>query len=369
MNTFQKPTFSNPGLQIQFYRSVLNKVNRYFRMYGLKKNGHWRMLVKAAVMFAIYFGPYGLVLSGLLTGTFWWVVAYLIMGIGVSGIGLSIMHDANHGAFSQKKWVNKAFGFTMNLVGANAFTWRVQHNVLHHTYTNVHGMDEDIAGRGLFRFSPDSPHRKIHRFQHVYAWFFYSLLTISWMFMGDFVRLARYKKMGLIEQQKTTFKRELTIMILSKIGYVGYILVLPILFSGMPWWQPVVGFFIMHLLAGLILSMIFQPAHVEESTSFYQPNESNKLPDAWAAHQLMTTSNFAMRSRWFTWFIGGLNYQVEHHLFPHVSHVHYRKLSKLVRRTAEEFGLPYNYRRTWVGALWHHGRQLYSLGRPQRQLS
>lgn len=325
------------------------------------------MLVKALVMLSVYFGAYGVLLSGVLSDSYWWILGYIVVGLGTSGIGLSIMHDANHGSFSKKKWVNQLFGFSMNVVGASAFCWKLQHNVLHHTYTNVHGMDEDIQGRGIFRFSPDSPVRKIHRFQHLYAWFFYGLLTLSWTFVGDFNRLRRYEKMGLIKQAKTTYKRELTILTLTKIGYFAYILVLPIVLGNMPWWQPVVGFFLLHFVAGLVLSLIFQPAHVEESTSFFQPDEDNKLPDTWAVHQIMTTSNFAMRSRWFTWCIGGLNYQVEHHLFPHVSHIHYRKLSKIVRRTAKEFNLPYNYRKTFFGAVYHHARLLYQLGRPVPQ--
>lgn len=333
-------------------------------MYGVKKHGNWRMAFKTFFMYALTFVPYGLILGGLVSAWWSWAVAYIVMGMGVAGIGLSIMHDANHGAYSKKKWVNSLMGFSMNIIGASAFTWKVQHNVLHHTYTNVHGMDEDISGRGLFRFSPDSKWRKLHRFQWLYAWFFYCLLTISWMFVGDFSRLVRYEKMGLVKKQKTTFKKEFWIMLATKIAYVGYIIVLPLLFSSLGWGQVVLGFVIMHAVAGLSLSLIFQPAHVEESTSFIQPDENGKLPEAWAVHQLFTTSNFAMKNRLFTWFVGGLNYQVEHHLFPHVSHIHYRKLSKLVRNTAKEFGLPYHHRRTFVGAVYHHMKLLKRLGQP-----
>ena len=363
MQSSAKPAFSNSKDQQQFYRELLKKVNRYFRLYGVDKTGHWRMLVKAIIILVSYFALYGVILSGVLANSWWWILAYIGLGAATAVIGLSIMHDANHGSFSRKKWVNKLFGFSMNVVGASAFTWKLQHNVLHHTYTNVHGMDEDIQGRGLFRFSPDSPKRKIHRFQHIYAFLFYAFLTLSWTFSGDFARMKRYKKMGLIAQAKSSYKREMTILVASKVGYMVYILVIPILFTSMAWWQPVVGFVVLHAVAGLVLSLIFQPAHVEESTSFYQPAENNKLPEAWAVHQLLTTSNFAMRSRWFTWLIGGLNYQIEHHLFPHVSHIHYRKLSKIVRRTAADFNLPYNSRRTFVGAVYHHLRLLRHLGR------
>lgn len=321
------------------------------------------MIVKSLIILTAYFATYGVLISGAVSGFLAWLLVYLILGFTTAVIGLAIMHDANHGAFSRKKWVNKLFGFSMNVVGASAFTWKIQHNVLHHTYTNVHGMDEDIQGRGLFRFSPDSPLRRIHRFQHVYAFFFYSMLTLSWTFVGDFARMARYRKMGLVDQAKADYKKEMRILIASKVGYIGYMLVLPALISGFAWWQAALGFVFLHMVAGLSLSLIFQPAHVEESTTFYQPDENNKLPEAWAVHQLLTTSNFAMSSRWFTWLIGGLNYQIEHHLFPHVSHIHYRKISKIVRRTAKEFGLPYNQRKTFVGAVYHHVRLLRQLGR------
>ncbi|HAA17016.1 MAG TPA: acyl-CoA desaturase [Cytophagales bacterium] len=365
MSSLPKVKFGTEQVDRQFHQLLTKRVNRYFKLNNITKQANANMVFKTIFMYLLYFTPFVLMLTGVATGWLGWTIGYVLMGWGVAGIGLSVMHDANHGSYSKYPWVNKMLGLSLNLVGGAAFTWKVQHNVLHHTYTNVYDMDEDISPRGLFRFSPDSKFRKIHRFQHLYAWFFYGALTLSWVIAKDFNRLHRYHKLGLIEKQKTTYGRELAVIIISKVVYFTYVIGLPLLFTDFSIGQIILGFVVMHYIAGMILALIFQPAHVEESTEFFQPNDDGKLPSAWAVHQLFTTSNFAMRSRLFTWFIGGLNYQVEHHLFPNICHVHYRKLSKIVRKTAKEFDLPYKSRPTFAHALWYHAKLLYQLGHPQ----
>ena len=369
METLPNVRFDNPAEHRLFHQTLTKRVNRYFRMYKVPKHANAMMVFKTVFMYSLYLVPFVLMLTGVFTGWLGWAIGYVMMGFGVAGIGLSIMHDANHGSYSKNPTINRILGYSLNIVGGAAFTWKVQHNVLHHTYTNVYEMDEDISPRGLFRFSPDSNWRKVHRFQHLYAWFFYGFLTLTWVFVKDFNRLNKYKALGLIEKQKTTYRKELAIIIISKVLYAAYIIGLPLLFTNFSILQILLGFFIMHYIAGMILALIFQPAHVEESTEFFQPDDKGKLPSAWAVHQLFTTSNFAMRSRFFTWFIGGLNYQVEHHLFPNICHVHYRKLSKIVRKTALEFNLPYNSRPTFVHALYYHAKLLYQLGDPKKRIA
>ena len=369
MQELPKVRFSNQAEQRQFHQTLTKRVNRYFRWNGISKHANGQMVFKTAFMYMLYFLPFVLMLTGVLQEWWGWTIGFVLMGWGMAGIGLSVMHDANHGSYSHRPWVNQLLGLSLNLVGGASFTWQVQHNVLHHTYTNVYEMDEDISPRGLFRFSPDSKFRGIHRFQHLYAWFFYGLLTLSWVFVKDFKRLKRYEELGLVKKQKTTYWREFGIILISKVFYFSYVLGLLFWLTDFSVAQVLLGFVLMHYIAGLILALIFQPAHVEEDTAFFQPNEEGLLPSAWAAHQLQTTSNFAMRSRLFTWYVGGLNYQVEHHLFPNICHVHYRKLSKIVRRTAKEFNLPYNARPTFIQALWYHGKLLYQLGRKPKPVA
>jgi linoleoyl-CoA desaturase len=285
-----------------------------------------------------------------------------LMGFGMAGIGLSVMHDANHGGYSNKSWVNNLLGFSLNVIGGNAFNWKVQHNVLHHTYTNIHDVDEDIAPRGILRMTPYGDWKFFHRFQHMYAWFFYGLLTIVWVIFKDFVRIIRYQKDGMVKKQKASAAAEWAILMATKIFYIGYILVLPALLLPVTWWQIAIGFVSMHYISGFILAIIFQPAHVIDGTEYPLPDEDGKMENNWAIHQLHTTTNFANNNRVLNWYVGGLNFQVEHHLFPNICHVHYREISPIVKYTAEEFGLPYKSVPTFIGALVNHAKLLKQLG-------
>lgn len=345
------------------FSSTLNKrVNEYFKQARISKHGNAEMVIKTICMFSAYFLPYVLIVTGVLTGTWAMLTALLIMSLGLAGIGLSVMHDANHGAYAGKNWINTIVGYSLNLIGANAFNWKMQHNVLHHTFTNVHEEDEDISPRGALRMTPHSEWKKMHKYQFIYAWFLYGLMTIVWLFFKDFVRIVRYHKSGLAKKQHANITREWIILIVSKLVYIGYIFVIPLLFTSLVWWQVLLGIFIMHYIAGFILAIIFQPAHVIEGTEFPLPNQDNNMENNWAVHQLLTTTNFGNSSRWFSWYVGGLNFQIEHHLFPNVCHVHYRKIAGIVQETASEFGLPYKSTRTFLEALIKHGRLLKQLG-------
>ncbi len=313
-------------------------------------------------MFALYFVPYGIIVGGGVTGTTSLILLVVIMSLGLAGIGLSVMHDANHGAYSKKKWLNTLIGYSMNLIGANAFNWKMQHNVLHHSYTNVHEEDEDVSPRGVLRLTPHSNWKKIHQYQFIYAWFLYGLMTLVWLSIKDFTRIVKYDRNGLAKKNNMHIGREWVILIGSKLLYIGYIFVIPVVFTSLVWWQIVLGIVIMHYIAGFILAIIFQPAHVIEGTEFPLPDETHTLENNWAVHQLLTTTNFGNKSRWFSWYVGGLNYQIEHHLFPNICHVHYRKIAGIVKETALEFGLPYKSARTFVGALYGHAKLLKQLG-------
>lgn len=353
-------TFSNTNRN---FTTTLNKrVNDYFKSNKIDKHGNNEMKIKTIFMFTIYFIPYTLIVGGLVSNVFWMIPLVILMSFGIAGIGLSVMHDANHGAYSKRKWVNSLLGYSLNLVGANSFNWKIQHNVMHHTFTNVHDEDEDISPRGVLRMSPHSEWKKMHQYQHIYAWALYGLMTIIWVVLKDFVRIVRYWKNGMVEKQKASITREWIILVGSKLFYISYIFIIPLIFTSLAWWQILIGIIVMHYLAGFILAIIFQPAHVIEGTEFPLPDEENMLENNWAVHQLHTTTNFGNKSRWFSWYVGGLNFQIEHHLFPNICHVHYRKISGIVRDTAKEHGLPYKNVRTFVGALNQHMKLLKYLG-------
>lgn len=350
-----------------FFTTLNKRVNEYFKTNGITRHANTEMVVKTIFMFCLYFIPYGFIVSGSFLNPWVLIVLCMVMGLGKAGIGLSIMHDANHGSYSTKGWVNDLIGYSLNLIGGNAFNWKVQHNVLHHTYTNVHEADEDISPRGVLRMCPQSEWKALHRFQHIYAWFLYGLLTFVWIVVKDYGRIARYKRDGLVEKVKANFYKELAILFFSKAVYFTYILVIPALVLPYAWWQVFVGFFVMHYVSGFILSVIFQPAHVIDGTDYPEPDADGRLENNWAIHQLRTTTNFAQGSKIFSWYVGGLNLQVEHHLFPNVCHVHYRKISKIVKATAEEFNLPYKSYDTFAQAMVGHAKLLKELG--QRPVS
>ena len=346
---------------VEFYKTLQKRVRGYFKENNISRYANAGMVIKSIFMVSLYLVPFILMLT-ILESPWLIMLMWVIMGFGISGIGLSIMHDANHGAYSKNKNVNKFFGAFLNLAGGSPYMWRIQHNVLHHTYTNVTGMDEDIAPGNVMRFSPYEKRRKFHKYQHFYAWFLYGMMTIMWVTVKDFKQLFNYSSRGLTKTERDSTVKLFIEIFATKLLYYAVFLVLPLIFVPVPWYLTVLGFLLMHYITGVILGMIFQPAHVVPSSNYPMPDESGNIKADWAVSQLLNTANFAPKSKFFSWFVGGLNFQIEHHLFPNVCHVHYKKLSKIVRKTAQEFNLPYNSEETFAGALSSHAKMLKKLG-------
>ena len=327
-------------------------------------HGNQSMKWKSVAIISMYLVPYALMVAGLGAGNLWLFYGlWLMMGVGMVGIGCSIMHDSNHDSYSGSKGLNKYLAKIIILVGGYDVTWRLQHNVLHHTYTNIEGLDHDIDAGILLRFSPNTKRYSFHRFQHIYAWFLYGLLTIQWATIKDFRQVIEYEKLGLLKKEKLTLKQALWQVALYKLIYYTFILVIPMAFAGVAWYHVLLAFAAMHFLGGLMLSAIFQLAHVMEECEFPQPNQDRKMENNWAVHQMLNTANFAPRSKVMAWFIGGLNHQVEHHLFPYICHVHYKNIAPIVKQTAQEFNVPYYEQPTLWSAIVEHTRMLKKLGR------
>lgn len=346
-----------------FHKTLRKKVNDYFKSKNVSRHANANMVLKTIFMLTLYIAPF--VLINTIVANSWIALGmWALMGFGLAGIGLSIMHDANHGAYSKNATVNKFVGYSLLILGGSDLNWRIQHNVLHHTYTNIEGMDEDIdAPSAILRFSPHSPLNKLHKYQYLYAWFFYGLMTLMWFLTKDYQQAIRYNKKGLLKSQNTTLGKHLAVIIISKVLYASIILGIPFLIAPTAWYITLIGFLIMQFIGGLVLGIIFQPAHVLPSTDYPLPDPTGNIENDWAIHQLYTTANFAPRAKIFSWYVGGLNYQVEHHLFPNICHVHYPAISKIVKETATEYGLPYHSMSTFRKALVEHGKMLYQLGR------
>jgi linoleoyl-CoA desaturase len=319
------------------------------------------MALQTLAMLSLYIVPFVLIMYVPMSA---WLALPLtvVMGIGMAGIGMCVMHDAIHGSYSDKDWLNKLIGSSIYLLGSNKLNWKIQHNVLHHTYTNIDGYDQDIESRGPIRLSKHAPIKSIHRNQHIHAFFFYGLMTLAKL-TKDFGQLVEYNKAGLTKQHHIHPVAEYVKMVLIKMTYLFVLIGLPILFTPFTWWQAVLGFFIMHWTTGCILSTVFQMAHVVEGTEQPMPNEQGIINTEWAVHELRATSDFARGNAFLNWYIGGLNFQIEHHLFPNICHVHYQKIAPIVEKTAKEFGLSYNLKPTFLAALASHVRRLRELGR------
>lgn len=321
------------------------------------------MVVKSAVLLTGYLACIALQLVYLPSLVLSFSLSALT-GVFLAGIGMSVMHDANHGAYSSNDNVNRWIGYSLNLLGGMVMNWKMQHNVLHHTYTNISGLDEDIDTKLALKLSPHGPTTKAHRYQWLYAFFLYMILTLYWGLLKDLVQYFHYKKAGLNKQTKAQNTLWLLKTTVVKTLYFMVFLGLPIYF-GMPIWQVVVGFLIMHAVSGWILSVVFQLAHVVPDAYFPQPDEKGFIPYSWAEHQLRTTMNFSTKNRWLSWYVGGLNFQIEHHLFTKMCHVHYPAISKIVKETAAEFGVPYYEKPTFMEALRGHIDFLRAQGIPK----
>ncbi|PWJ38535.1 fatty acid desaturase family protein [Sediminitomix flava] len=347
----------------EFVAELKRRVNNYFKENNITKYGNNQMKIKTVFMISLYMSPLVLMLSGVITNVWVMLGMWALMGFGMSGVGLSIMHDANHGSYSNNRKTNDFVSKVLYLVGGYPLNWRIQHNLLHHTYTNIHDHDEDL-GQGFIRMSPNQKRKWVHRFQFIYAPLSYTLMTIYWSTSKDFQQVLRYHKKDLLKTQNITLTRALIEIAVSKVVYVLLFVALPIVLLPFAWWQVMLGYILMHAICGLFLALIFQCAHVVEEALFFKVDDENEgsMENNFAIHQMKTTTNFANNSTFFSWFIGGLNYQIEHHLFPNICHIHYKQISKIVKATAEEYDIPYHEKRTFVGALKSHFSILFNLG-------
>lgn len=347
-----------------FLPTLKARVDNYFAERNVSRYANPFMIFKTIFFVSIAIALYVLIITTVFP-LFIQLGAAVLLGMTMAFIGFNVCHDALHGAYSSNKKVNKLLGFIFNVIGANTYVWKLTHNVVHHSYTNIVDHDEDIEiAPGLIRVNEMEKGNKLQRYQHIYAFFLYSLTTLSWFFRKDYLKFFK-RKIGDSHINKHP-KAEYFKLFLYKGIYYFLFIVLPLLVMGLTWWQFIIGFVAMNLAEGLVLGLVFQLAHVVEDTEIRHA-ANNSIEDAWAVHQLKTTANFAPSSRLANFLCGGLNLQVEHHLFPKICHIHYHRLSAIVRQTAQEFHLPYHANRSFFSALRSHYLFLKRLGRPVQQ--
>lgn len=343
-----------------FHQDLKLSVETYFASGHIQKTGNWKLYIKSIVLVpsaaVLYLSLLFMHLS-LMPGIF----ISGLLGLVLASIGFNIMHDACHGSYSHKSWINNLMGLTLNLLGGNAFIWKFKHNIIHHTYTNIDGLDDDIAKSPAMRSCESQKWVGMHRFQHIYVVLLYAISSFLWVSLMDFNKYFK-RKVHNTELQKMDLS-EHVIFWISKILYVVFYVMIPVHFVGWSAWA--IGFSCMHVTMGLTLALVFQLAHVVEDAAFvFAPGtEPQKIEEEWAIHQVRTTANFAPRNKLISWFVGGLNFQIEHHLFPKVSHVHYPAISGIVKEVCSKHSVHYNEFRTMTSAIVSHFRMMKMLGR------
>jgi len=340
----------------EFAQAVKARAAAHLAEHGSRATPH--MLRKTALILGWLGGSY----AALFFVHAWWQVVPLAvsLGLAMAAVGFDIQHDGGHGAYSSRGWLNLLAAHALDLIGGSSYVWHWKHNVTHHTYANIAHVDGDTDVGPFARLTPHHRWRVWHRFQHLYLWLLYGLISFKWVFFDDFRDLIT----GRIGTQRFPRPKpgRLAALLGMKAFYVGWALVLPLCLR--PWQGVLLAYVVAAVTLGVVLAMVFQLAHCVEGAEFpAAPEGTDKLDRDWATHQVQTTVDFARESRVLTWFLGGLNFQVEHHLFPRVSHLHFPALSQIVETTCAEFGVPYRAFPSFRAALGSHARWLLEMSR------
>lgn len=347
----------------RFIRELRRRVDAYFERTGRPRRDCPQMYFKTATILAWFFGAYFLLLFAV---TSWWAVLPLavVLGVAMAAIGFNIQHDGGHKAYSDRPWVNKIMSLTLDMIGGSSYLWAWKHNSFHHTYPNIDGHDDDINVGFLARLSPHQKRLRFHRGQGVYLWLLYGFLALKWHLYDDFFNIA----VGRIGEHKIPRPRgnDLLVFIAGKVFFFSMAFGIPMLLH--PWWAVLGVYGVAAFVSGVVLSIVFQLAHVVHEAQFPMPIPAGegavRMETDWAVHQVQTTVDFARRNRVLSWFLGGLNFQIEHHLLSRICHVHYPALSHVVEEVCHEFGIQYNAHRTFWSALASHARWVVLMGRP-----
>jgi len=337
---------------------LTRRVDGYFAETGQDEKGGVHAVLKAAILFSWAIASYVLLVffaHDPLTAA----LGCVSLGLAMAGIGFSVMHDGNHGASSHRPWVNRLMGSALDVLGGSSFFWHQKHDILHHTFTNIDGLDEDIDSRPFLRMAPGQPRRFFHRFQHLYEVFLLAFFAPKWLFVDDF----RTWIQGRIAETRIPRPRgwDAVQLVVGKLALVGWAVVIP-LTRHAPL-DVFLGFVLAGWTLGATLGIVFQLAHAIEETDFHEiPEAGTRMAQPFFEHQIATTADFAQDNRVISWYVGGLNYQVEHHLFPRISHRHYPAISKITREVCAEHGVSYHCHATVLGALRSHFGLLKRLG-------
>jgi linoleoyl-CoA desaturase len=353
------------GPRDSFYQVLRARVEQYFQTTGRKRRDCPRMYLKTALILAWFAASYVLLVF-VMKAWYLSVPAAVLLGVSMAAIGFNIQHDGGHRAYSDRAWVNRLMALSLDMLGGSSYMWARKHNGIHHTFSNITGHDDDID-IGIFgRLSPHQRRLRFHRLQQFYLWPLYGFLPLKWQVYDDFRDLVTGRVGGQPHAQPKGW--DLVTFVGGKGLFFSLAVVIPLLLH--PAWAVLLFFLAASFVQGVILSAVFQLAHCVEEASFPLPSaETGRMEASWAVHQVETTVDFARGSRWLSWFVGGLNFQIEHHLFPQICHIHYPSISPLVEQTCREFGLRYVAHETLLASLASHFRWLRRMGMKPEEAS
>lgn len=351
------PSVKFNNVNTLFSKSLKQKTNEYFTITFQKKTGNRRIFIKAAILLSTLVALYAILVF---VQPHWVlsVVLCLLFGVNLAAIGFNIMHDAGHNAFSANRNLNTVLSYTLNLLGGNIYFWKLKHNIAHHTYTNIDGEDHDIEVK-FMRIHHDQKLKKHHRYQRFYFPLLYGISYLAWIFYQDYEKYFR-QRMGTTSDRFNFPLKEKVIFWTSKVLHLGLFVVIPVIFVG--WLPTLIGLLLAGAVCGMSLATVFQLAHVVTGTEFKTIDES-KVEEEWMIHQIQSTANFATKSKILTWLLGGLNFQVEHHLFPKVSHVHYPALNRIVQQTCQEYNIQYTEFKSMWSAFRSHVQVIHAMSK------
>lgn len=341
------------------FDDLKERTNHYFLSNNIKRTGNKNLYVKSVILISSAVLTYAALIFFTLPGVVSLFLC-LFLGLLLAAIGFNVMHDAAHGSFSTKKWLNDIMAYSLNIMGGNVYIWKNKHNVNHHSFTNMEGMDDDIDLAPWIRTIPSQKKYWFHRYQHIYWVLLYGATYILWVFITDFKRYFA-KRIGATDLQKMSTAEHINFW-LSKLLYFTLFLAIPVYKFG--FLETFFGFTVMAFVCGFTLGIVFQLAHLHEDAEFLLNNEKDdNLRQDWVSHQASTTANFAIKSKMMFWFTGGLNFQVVHHIFPKISHIHYPVLNRLTKESCNKFKIKYVEYATFISALRSHVSYLKKLGR------
>jgi len=343
-----------------FYSELKKRVDNYFISNGYSRHANGHMIFKMIFIFLLLITSYTALLSNHLTESQMLLCAVLF-GISQTLIAFNVAHDASHGALFTNTKLNRFFSYSFNLIGVSNYIWNIKHNLSHHTFTNIPGHDMDIEQTKIARFTVNSKPKWFHKYQYLYLPLFYPFLSIFIIFIKDFMMFQK-QKYGNSEVNHP--KSEYRILIVSKLFYVIYALIIPLIIIDLPWYKILLGFLIVHMVVGLFLAMILIPVHALDDSDFPEADANGTIHNSWVIHQIESTSNYGANSWLLTWLAGGLNTHIIHHIFPTICHIHYFELTKIIRQTSLEYGIKFRDKHVWQAVI-SHLRFLKKLGRPQ----